>query len=90
MSAKGDGKEPELPNRRMMVRLARLEEKQDAQIEKLDLIAEQLDEELSSVSKEVMTIRPRHNRLWFIYQGSKWIIGGLLAGGISIEILRVI
>lgn len=90
MSAKGDGNEPELPSRRVMVRLARLEEKQDAQIEKLDLIAEQLDGELSSVSEEVKSIRPKHNRLWIVYQGGKWVVGGLLAGGISFEVLKIV
>ena len=90
MSRSGENNGPPTSRREVSIRLARLEEKQDAQMEKLDIIAQQLDGELSTISEEVDTIRPRHNRLWFVYQGGKWIIGGLLAGGVSIEILRLL
>lgn len=67
-------------------RLTRLEEKQDAQIEKLDYISDQIDERLATVSEKVETMLPRHNRMWFVYRGSKWLLGGLIAGGVTIEI----
>lgn len=67
-------------------RLTRLEEKQDAQIEKLDYISEQLDERLATVSGKVESMLPRHNRMWFVYRGSKWLLGALIAGGATIEI----
>lgn len=68
------------------IRLARLEEKQDAQIEKLDYITEQLDGRLSTVNDRVETMMPRHRRMWLIYTGSKWLLGALLAGGATIKI----
>ena len=67
-------------------RLTRVEEKQDAQIEKLDIILEQLDGRLLSVSEKVEMMLPRHNRMWIVYKGSKWLIGALVAGGATIEI----
>lgn len=67
-------------------RLARVEAKQDAQMEKLDYISEQLDGRLSTVSGKVETMLPRHNRMWFVYKGSKWLLGALIAGGATIEI----
>jgi hypothetical protein len=67
-------------------RLARVEAKQDAQLEKLDYISEQLDGRLSAVSGKVDTMLPRHNRMWFVYRGSKWLLGALIAGGATIEI----
>lgn len=67
-------------------RLARVEAKQDAQMEKLEFISEQLDERLSTVSGKVETMLPRHNRMWMVYRGGKWLLGGLIAGGATIEI----
>lgn len=67
-------------------RLARVEAKQDAQMEKLDYISDQLDGRLSTVSGKVETMLPRHNRMWFVYRGSKWLLGALIAGGATIEI----
>lgn len=67
-------------------RLARVEAKQDAQMEKLDYISEQLDGRLSVVSGKVETMLPRHNRMWIVYRGGKWLLGGLIAGGATIEI----
>lgn len=67
-------------------RLARLEEKQDGQSEKLDIILEQLDGRLSTVNAKVEMMLPRHNRMWFVYKGSKWLLGALIAGGATIEI----
>lgn len=70
----------------LRVRLARLEEKQDAQTEKLDYITEQLDGRLSTVNDRVERMMPRHRRMWLVYRGGKWLIGALLAGGATIKI----
>lgn len=70
----------------LRIRLVRVEAKQDAQIEKLDYITEQLDGRLSTVNEKVDTMMPRHRRMWLIYKGSKWILGVAIAGGATIKI----
>lgn len=67
-------------------RLARVEAKQDAQMEKLDYISDQLDGRLSVLNEKVETMLPRHNRMWIIYRGGKWLLGALIAGGATIQI----
>ena len=90
MSRSGEINGPPPSRHEVSIRLARLEEKQDAQMEKLDIIARQLDGELSEISDEVDTMRPRHNRLWIVYQGAKWVVWGMLAGGVTIELFKFV
>lgn len=54
-------------------RPAHVEPKQDAQMEKLELISDQLEDRHSSSSGKVEMMLPRHNRMWIVYRGSKWL-----------------
>lgn len=70
-------------------RLARVEEKQDHVVEKIDQVADSLDEELADVEATQQSILERNRKMWLAFQAAKWMGGpaGLLAVTASVLVL---
>lgn len=80
------------PNTDLAERLARVEQQNKHQSEVLERIETQINEDHDQLAERVGEIEPQHKRLWFTYQGAKWVMvvgssSSLLAAFVSVLIL---
>lgn len=82
-------REPTGPsNPELAQRLARVEEKQDFTVEKIEEIADSLDEDLDELEETQTGLLERNRKMWFAFQAVKWVGGpaGLIGVGITIAL----
>lgn len=69
-------------NAELSERLGRVEEQIEHQSDVLERIETRLDEDTDQLAQRVEGIEPQHRRLWFTYQGAKWLL--VLGSGSSL------
>lgn len=68
------------PNSELAERIARVDEKQQATLETVERIEDNLDSRLSEVEKSERKV----DRLWLVLQGGKWLVAtGAATGGVA-------
>lgn len=76
-------------NAELSERIARVEAKQDSTMEKIDLLVDRIDSDVSGISdllgdvegKVSNKLLPQHRKMWMSYQAMKWAIALLASTG---------
>jgi hypothetical protein len=69
-------------------RLARVEEKQERTLDKIDLLVDRINADLDGVETKLFgTVLPQHRKLWLTYEAIRWGVAFLAASGLVVYLL---
>lgn len=67
--------------------IGHVETKIDHQGQTLERIADNLDNQTNENAAQIQEMGDEHDRLWYIYQGTKWLLMLICGGSLSVFII---